>query len=162
MFGDSIQLDATGADFYHWEPGFSISCDDCPLPVAFPDSTTLYVLTGELQNGCKDRDSVLVFVDPEIQITDAEDVLFIPNAITPNNDGANDFWEIKGLQYFDHSEVIILNRWGDEVFTASPYLNDWRGTFNGKGLPEGTYYYILKLRYRNFEDVVNGPITIIK
>ena len=88
--------------------------------------------------------------------------LFIPNAITPNNDGANDHWFIQGLERFDDNEVIILNRWGDEVFTSKNYENDWRGTYNGNDLPEGTYYFILKVSNSTFSKVYNGDLTVIR
>jgi len=40
--------------------------------------------------------------------------------------------------------VFVVNQYGDEVFAASPYQNDWRGTFNGEELPVGTYYYVIE------------------
>lgn len=70
---------------------------------------------------------------------------FIPNVLTPNNDGVNDNFVISCLNEFPDAEVKIFNRWGDVVHSASPYLNDWEGTFEGKPLPAGTYYYYLQL-----------------
>jgi large repetitive protein len=69
------------------------------------------------------------------------------NVITPNGDGKNDRLTILA---FDHtnpdnkSEIIIFNQWGDIVFKTTAYQNDWDGTYNGKALPAGTYYYIFK------------------
>ncbi|MBK8556473.1 MAG: gliding motility-associated C-terminal domain-containing protein [Lewinellaceae bacterium] len=42
------------------------------------------------------------------------------------------------------NEVSLFNQWGDEVFHAKPYNNDWSGTYNGQPLPSGTYFYIVK------------------
>lgn len=67
--------------------------------------------------------------------------LFIPNVITPNGDTKNDTFEIIGLQSYTSAEVLIYNRWGNEVYRNSKYDN----TFNGEGLNEGTYYYLVKL-----------------
>ena len=71
----------------------------------------------------------------------------VPSIITPNNDGINDDFVIPCLldgSAFPQSQVKIFNRWGDEVYRSpSPYLNDWKGTFNGEDLPAGTYFYII-------------------
>jgi gliding motility-associated-like protein/uncharacterized repeat protein (TIGR01451 family) len=76
--------------------------------------------------------------------------LFIPEGISPNKDGKNDLWEIIGLEQFPNHKVMIFNRWGNKVFEASPYLNNWDGTnmfgvtVGGRDLPVGTYFYILE------------------
>lgn len=67
--------------------------------------------------------------------------IFIPNAFSPNGDGVNDTWQIRNIDKFPANEVEIYNRWGNRVYRASPYRNEW----DGNGLPDGAYYYILKL-----------------
>ena len=69
----------------------------------------------------------------------------IPSIFTPNNDQVNDYFIVACLatdQYPDNV-VSIFNQWGDEVFRAAPYVNDWQGTYNGEELPVGTYYYVI-------------------
>ncbi len=71
-----------------------------------------------------------------------------PSIITPNNDGINDAFVVPCLanvDRFPNSEVSIFNQWGDEVFHAKTYQNDWKGTFDGEDLPAGTYFYIIDL-----------------
>ena len=70
----------------------------------------------------------------------------IPNVITPNGDGDNDAFIIPGLP--EGSELIIFNRWGDEVFRSNNYQNDWFGFWqeNNANLPIGTYFYVLNAR----------------
>lgn len=68
--------------------------------------------------------------------------LDIPNIITPNNDGKNDVFKISGLEAYPGSQIIILNRWGNEIYRSDNYLNNW----DGSGLAEATYYYILNRR----------------
>ena len=64
-----------------------------------------------------------------------------PNVITPNNDGINDLFEIDNLP--ENTEVIILNRWGNIVFSSTNYQNNWDGKDNsGKALVDGVYAYI--------------------
>jgi gliding motility-associated-like protein len=74
-----------------------------------------------------------------------EDDCFIPTLFTPNNDGINDRLIIPCLETsrYPNNKVIVFNEWGDAVFTASPYLNDWEGTIKGNSLPVGTYFYIM-------------------
>jgi gliding motility-associated-like protein len=63
-----------------------------------------------------------------------------PNVFTPNSDGINDFFEIENLP--ENTEVIILNRWGNVVFSSSNYQNNWDGKdTSGKELADGVYTY---------------------
>ena len=64
--------------------------------------------------------------------------------ISPNGDGKNDVFFIEGLQKFPSNTLCIFNRWGNEVHKAKDYANDWQGTWNGKDLPDGTYFYWLR------------------
>ena len=66
----------------------------------------------------------------------------IPNVFTPNGDGRNDRWVIRGIQASPNS-VRVFDRWGTEVFSAHNYANNW----NANGLSDGTYFY---------EVIVNG------
>ena len=88
-----------------------------------------------------------------------EDEFLIPNMFTPNGDGFNDTWEIDNIQLFEVRSVRIINRWGDIVFKANEYNNDWAGIFGHKNLPAGTYYYILDL---GEEGIRKGDVTIIR
>jgi gliding motility-associated-like protein len=70
----------------------------------------------------------------------------IPTVITPNGDGVNDLFFVPCLNVDSvlDNEVTIFNQWGDEVFHAQPYDNNWEGTFNGEPLPTGTYFFVVK------------------
>jgi gliding motility-associated-like protein len=68
--------------------------------------------------------------------------LFIPNTFTPNGDGKNDTFKIVGKESFDSIELLIFNRWGNEVYRSKNYQDDW----DGSGLNEGTYYYVITLK----------------
>lgn len=79
--------------------------------------------------------------------------------ITPNSDGFNDKWVIKPLMLpGEKYEVIIFNRYGEEVYSSKNYNNDWQGTYEGEKLPEGTYYYLVTDQAgKQFK----GPINIV-
>ena len=90
----------------------------------------------------------------------------IPQLITPNGDGLNEAFIFEVLENnpsgFPDNELIIFNRWGDTVYTARPYQNNWAGNNqSGRKLPQGTYYYILKLDL-NEGLIVKGDITVVR
>ena len=72
---------------------------------------------------------------------------FVGNVFTPNGDGYNDILTVPCLESnnFPQNSLTIFNQWGDELFSAAPYNNNWEGTHNGDQLPASTYYYILDL-----------------
>jgi gliding motility-associated-like protein len=68
------------------------------------------------------------------------------SGFSPNGDGINDVYVINGLENSSGNEFVVFNNWGDVVYKATNYANDWDGSgLNGKALPSDTYYYILKI-----------------
>ncbi len=97
--------------------------------------------------------------DNEAQATVNVIALKIPNAFTPNGDGLNDEFRIQGLEFFPENRIVIFNRWGNEVYKASPYRGDW----NGSNLSEGTYYYIFEAKLPSGRwEPFKGYVTIIR
>lgn len=75
-----------------------------------------------------------------------------PSGFSPNGDGINDTWVIKDILLSDDNELIILNRWGQQVYSVVNYKNTWDGRNNGgTELPDGTYFYVLNLNDLNEE-----------
>jgi gliding motility-associated-like protein len=74
--------------------------------------------------------------------------LIIPAAISPDQDGYNDYWEIEGLADFKNYKVVVFNQNGQEMYTVHNELPHWDGTWRGVPLPNGDYYYSLY-----FEDI---------
>jgi large repetitive protein len=86
----------------------------------------------------------------------------VPNAITPNDDGKNDALVIDGIEQYAENELVIFNRWGDILYQSKPYRNNWRGTNKtGDSLPEGTYYYVLRLNTADGK-ILRGDMTILR
>ncbi|MCK5839008.1 MAG: gliding motility-associated C-terminal domain-containing protein, partial [Bacteroidales bacterium] len=73
----------------------------------------------------------------------------IYNALTPNADGKNDYWKIKGIELFPDDIIIIMDRWGEIIAEIENYdkaANRWEGKNKmGEMMPNGTYYYFIKL-----------------
>jgi len=153
--GTSANLSATGGDFYNWLPDTALSCNICANTTASPDEATTYIVEVESMDGCKDTANVHVDVREDVN-----QIIFIPNVLTPNNDGFNDTWFIKNIELFPKNGVKIVNRWGDIVFQTNNYQNDWKGNYSGKNLPAGTYYYILDIGGQ--WGILKGDVTIIR
>ncbi|MBL7904062.1 MAG: gliding motility-associated C-terminal domain-containing protein, partial [Bacteroidales bacterium] len=93
-----------------------------------------------------DNAMVYIHVLPKPSIDD----IVIYNGVSPNKDGTNDTWIIKGIEGFPDNEVRIFNRWGDKIKDLSHYDNVnvvWDGTnSNGELVTDGTYYYIVEIK----------------
>ncbi|AEA44030.1 gliding motility-associated C-terminal domain-containing protein [Fluviicola taffensis] len=89
----------------------------------------------------------------------------VPEGFSPNGDNSNEVLIIPNLSNYPDHSFKVFNRWGAEVYKASPYNNDWDGTMQGKMavgkdvLPEGTYFYILQL---NADKIIKGYIYLTR
>ncbi len=103
-----------------------------------------------------DTDSDGIWNEPSDNIptvlTLKSDDLFIPDVFTPDGDGKNDFFVIKGLLGNVEYKLIVFNRWGNKVYENPTYDNTWdgipnvSGTLGSQKLPQGTYYYIFEAK----------------
>ena len=143
--GHTAALQASGGTNYLWSPNTSLSSASIANPSADPDSTFSWQVRVTDLNGCKDIDSVTVFV-----IRNDTCGLHVFNVITPNSDGFNEGWWIDGIASFPENSVKIFNRWGIQVWAANNYDNKkvvWKGQNNsGEPLPTGTYYYVIHVK----------------
>jgi gliding motility-associated-like protein len=100
-------------------------------------------------------DSLIITVIPRI---------VVPTGFTPNGDGMNDDWEIDMIHLYPNCEIEVYNRWGEQLFYSLGYPASERfdGTYKGKDLPIGTYYYIINLHDEIFTEPITGPLTIMR
>ncbi len=114
---------------------------------------TLYVENAE---GCSDSITQTITIRPDY-------TLYIPNAITPNDDGINDYFHISGLNIPDKDfSFRIYNRWGTLIFYSSNPSFEWDGSINGKKVPSDIYNY--RIIFRDPSGILHtkeGFITII-
>lgn len=89
---------------------------------------------------------------------------FIPDGFSPNGDGINDAFVIRGILNYPENVFTIFNRWGNKVFEANPYQNTWNGNcttglrIGGDELPIGTYFYVLDLG--DGSEIIKGTIYL--
>jgi gliding motility-associated-like protein len=113
-----------------------------------PQQVTLTVTD---ENGCE--------ATRDITITDECPDASIPNAFSPNGDGINDTWVIKGFENDPAVVVSVFNRYGTKLFESKGYRSPWNGKFNGKMLPPGAYYYMISPN--NKRKTLSGNVTIM-
>ena len=137
--GDTLLLNA--GDGISWEWGGDASTNTSQ----FYTVTSPGIFSATVTNTCGlGSDQIVVLPCTNEEPTDGVSVNFIfPNVITPNSDGTNDVFEIQNLPV--NTEIMILNRWGNVVFSSTNYQNNWDGKdISGKELVEGVYTFIFK------------------
>lgn len=84
--------------------------------------------------------------------------LEIPNVFTPNGDGVNDYFVIKGLDNCNIRQLSVHDRGGHVVFKSNSYENNW----NGDNCSDGVYYYQLTIDNHGIQQTMTGSVTIIR
>jgi gliding motility-associated-like protein len=143
--GYDATLNATGSDdvtVWKWVPERYLSCYNCASPLCTPLASTSYTVTVKNEYGCKASDTIVVAVDCK------ESRVRVPNAFTPNNDGVNDVFVVKGISIIKH--MVIYNRWGEKVYERNNFIagdrpSCWDGTFKGQKCPSGSYVYFIEM-----------------
>lgn len=87
--------------------------------------------------------------------------IHIPSAITPNGDGTNDTWDIRGLERYKTCFVKVTDETGTTVFESHGYGSPWDGTKDNKPLPSGKYFYNLEL-VNGKKIVYEGEINLVR
>jgi gliding motility-associated-like protein len=86
--------------------------------------------------------------------------LEIFNTFTPNGDGVNDTWGVPDLRYYQGVRVQVFDRSGERIFYTEDADTRWDGTYQGKEVPVGTYYWIVEVRETG--KVRRGILTLLK
>lgn len=109
--------------------------------------------------------NVLDYTDDVYTLNELDIVLI--TTFTPNGDGFNDVFKIPGLDRYPNNKLEVYNRWGELVYSASPYLNNWDGTNISNGVKlqtdlaqEDTYFYVLTLDEKT--DPIKNFLEIIR
>lgn len=138
---DTIYAGASGGIppyTYSWGPEENVvDSGDTPFPNVSTKETRDFILTVTDSNGCQGRDTTYVYIDRPF----CDDYhVFVPNAFSPNGDGINDELKVmgKGIESF---EMVIYNRWGEQIFRTKSKDNGWDGTYNGKVLDPAVFVY---------------------
>ena len=103
------------------------------------------------ENGCEAIANIFMeFIDIEM-----------PNFYTPNGDGKNDFWKLGNTEYFPNLTVKIYDRYGRVVARLSN-IEGWDGTYEGKELPTGDYWYVVQFNEEDYQRDFFGHFTLYR
>lgn len=166
ILGNSSTITVTGCALcsYEWTvPSGTIVPPTGSVVVATPTEVgeNLYTVTVSL-SGCSASVSIPVFV---IEAICDPDHIFLPNAFTPNNDGENDVLRLRSifLDRLTDYELMIYNRWGQEIFRTQNVLDGWDGTFRGEQLAPDVYGFYMRVRCPEGEELIQkGNISLLR
>ncbi|PIQ14342.1 MAG: hypothetical protein COW67_14345, partial [Flavobacteriales bacterium CG18_big_fil_WC_8_21_14_2_50_32_9] len=149
-FNNGIVLHASGGTNLSWSTGV-INVDT----IIVTQSGIITVTSNN--NGCIVQDNFELFLERCLEPT-----IYIPNVFTPNEDGMNDLFLIKGT-FISEFEGTIFNRWGNELFNWKNVEEGWNGEYKGELVPDGTYFYIMDVVFENREKKsLTGSVTLLK
>jgi len=159
--GQTIQLevdDIIGYE-YEWSQAGTLDDPNIPNPIASPIDNGTYTVTVTDENGC--TGTATVTVEVVTAVCDESDV-WLPNMFTPNGDGSNDVFKAES-NFVDVFEMIVYNRWGEQIFISNNIETGWNGTFKGQELEPDVYGYCIRATCINgVEYVTQGNVTIVK
>ena len=156
--GQSSQLTATGLANYLWDPAASLDDAAIANPVATPIGTTIYTVQGTDVNGCPGSATVEVSVKGDLIVNKLGPAKFIS---PDNGDAINNFWMVENILNYPQCSITIYDDKGIKVYDAKPYNNDWDGTFKGRQLPDGVYYFIIRCDGEE-NTPRSGSITVLR
>jgi gliding motility-associated-like protein len=148
---------------YQWITEEMINCKDCKSIRISPKESAIYTLIVQDEHGCEAKDSIFIHLEKRPKI-------YIPNIFSPNADGHNDLFELKGsLSLLNRIESFqIFDRWGNQVFNQeSTFLAQKKWQWNGfaqSGLvSDGVYIYLIELtNLKGDKQVLTGDFTVLK
>jgi gliding motility-associated-like protein len=147
---------------YTWTPPASLSCSNCPQPVASPKFNTVYKVSFVDSNGCRNTGEI------QIILFCKNSNVFVPNTFSPNGDGSNDIFYVRGRGLERVKMLRVINRWGEIVFEKRDFsVNDasagWDGRYKSNKPQPDVYVYQLEV-YCDNGDIVrfDGNVALIQ
>jgi gliding motility-associated-like protein len=140
-----------------WKLGNEESNDNFIIINPLDEFVDTLIATITNVKGCVSSDTMMIFPCDVAKL-----FLNMPNSITPNGDGVNDVWNIPYMNIFPQAVLEIFDRWGRLVYrTENVYEQPWDGKSKGRELPMDSYYYVLKLNFKNAKPIA-GTVNLIK
>lgn len=147
---------------WQWQPATGLSNPNIANPVVAAKESTPYVCIATNGGGCLVRDEILV------RVVCGNSNVFLPNTFSPNNDGINEFFYVRGTGLFTIKSTRIFNRWGQLVYerknaTPNNAAEGWNGTFNNKTQTADVYVYIVEVQCENGVVLpLKGNVTLLR
>jgi gliding motility-associated-like protein len=145
-----------------WSPAERLSCTTCPSPTLSPRNPMAYVVQVRNQYGCVAADTI------QVKMLCGQEWVFVPNTFTPNRDGLNDVFYIKGSGVSNIRYLRIYDRSGQLMFERNNATIDdrsagWDGRFKGEAVGTGTYVYLALLECGGGNTfLMKGTVTVVR
>lgn len=148
---------STDAQIFYWTPSTFLADYRLLQTIADVPKTQSYVLFAQNDFGCVNRDTILIVVE-------ANTLILLPTAFSPNGDGVNDVFHIlRHLNIYSLKEFAVYNRWGERVFATANINEGWDGTYKGKEQEISTYVWQVVAVSKDSEEVVRkGNVTLVR
>lgn len=145
----------SSATSYSWLNGSTLNCTNCLSPTASPLQTTTYILTATNEFGCTSSDTVTIEVSQEYG-------LYVPSALSPNDDAVNEGWKPQGFG-IKKIQIWVYNRWGQKIFEAKDLDTTWNGKYKDDIVQEDVYVYkIMAETYSGNKITKVGHVTVVR
>jgi gliding motility-associated-like protein len=166
MIGIPLKIPATyssGVTKYTWSgPANTLDCDNCPQPVTTTKFNTKYSVAVTDSNGCSAR------ADVQVIVLCKGAKIFVPNTFSPNGDGTNDVFYVRGTGLDRMKSLRVFNRWGEVVFEQRDFPSNnemygWDGKYKGRIAQPGVYIYQVEVYCENGEIIhFEGNLSLIQ
>lgn len=163
--GTEIILSATTIDPTHtinwYDNSGQLICTDCPreiLQTITGESTYLAVAQNYL--GCETSEEISVnLTQDDCEVGE----IIAANAMTPNGDGSNDFFQVVNNGDAEVTLIQVFNRWGEIVFEGNSVGQLWDGNFRGEPVNPGVYIYMIHgICVSGDTFILSGNVTVIR
>ncbi len=161
QYGQNVQLNPFVSNgqgvvefSYNPEDSLTLSCLNCPQPIAQPLYTTNYELTIVDENGCTAEDMIMIVVEKDRNA-------YVPSGFSPNDDNLNDRLVVHGKDISKVKIFRIYDRWGELVFEDTDFdANDetkgWDGTYKDEKMNPGVFVWFTEVEF------IDGSVEVFK
>jgi gliding motility-associated-like protein len=140
---------------YLWQSTTSINCASCANTSLTVDDTVSVTLFYTDEFGCKAQDNITISILPL-------EPIYIPTGFSPNNDGVNDVFRVRGAG-FKKFYMSIYNRWGELVFETTDFSQSWDGMYKSVEQEMGVYVYTINAVSSDSRTYTfKGNVTLIR
>jgi gliding motility-associated-like protein len=162
-----LKSDEVGEARVDWVPPQATAvCSDVIVTASHQPGSIFGVGTTRVEYQAEDAFGNKANCHFNVVVTQQEIDIDISQVVTPDGNGHNDEWTVTNIEKFRDNRVVIVDRWGSVIYTATGYNNEnvaWRGiNQNGAMVPMGTYFYTISIRYGKSAVEKSGFIELIR
>jgi gliding motility-associated-like protein len=149
--GENVILVASGASQYMWSTGLK----NADLTLKLEDEITTITLRGWSIPFCEDSTTIQVYATER-------PLLDLPMAFSPNNDQKNDYFVPNTKGFVTITAFDVYNRWGEKLYSHTPYSLGWDGSYKNAPAQVGVYSYYIEYEYLRRKFIKTGEFQLLR